>query len=116
MPGLPPRHNQHLRAEMMKGFGQDAAETAAGADDGDGSTGQIGHCGDFFMIFMYVPTPGNASRRPKLFSALALFAAPPQKSQPRRRRVQQFLGLKGGPHRQHLGVGKVRFILERPLP
>jgi len=30
----------------------------------------------------------------------------------RRRRDQQFLGLKGAPHRQHLGVGKVRFILE----
>ena len=37
--GLPPRHNQHLRAETMKGFDQDAAETAAGADEGDGGMG-----------------------------------------------------------------------------
>jgi hypothetical protein len=29
-------HNKHLRAETMKGFGEDAAETAAGADEGDG--------------------------------------------------------------------------------
>ena len=37
--GLPACYDQHLGAKAMKGFGQNAAETAAGTDKGDGNTG-----------------------------------------------------------------------------
>ena len=66
-PPLPKRQRQESSC-----FGQDAAETAAGADEGDGGTGQIGHCGGSFMIVTWNNHP---PAKPEVFQL-----PPPQRA------------------------------------